>query len=381
MNASIRIGGMIAGCALVACRSILGIEDGQLLPDAEAPVDGAIPTDAATESAPLEAGPDVDGNACGADLSTDPLNCGTCGHDCLGGTCSLGVCQPVTIQAGIEGTETVTDFAIDSTWIYYLFVANTGDHSLQKVPLAGGTPQTLVDLGTEAGTDLFVDATFAYWISADASGQPQLRKAPLASGAASTVADPLGSSSADVPAVATDGVSMYWADPSGTISKVSLGGGTPAALATTQSVASTPVVAVDTTSFYWTTTTYDLKKVGLNGGTPILVVSASSGLGFAGGMAVNTSFAYWNGSGIWEAPVVGGVPTQLVGSGSTGHIVIDSASIYWNDSATVYQVPLGGGNPVTLATTSPISTPRGLAVDATALYWAPGDARIYRLAK
>jgi hypothetical protein len=31
------------------------------------------------------------------DLMTDDKNCGTCGHDCLGGECTAGECQPVTI--------------------------------------------------------------------------------------------------------------------------------------------------------------------------------------------------------------------------------------------------------------------------------------------
>src|SRR5215472_3459982 len=30
-----------------------------------------------------------------AAFSTDPDNCGRCGHACLGGTCVAGTCQPV----------------------------------------------------------------------------------------------------------------------------------------------------------------------------------------------------------------------------------------------------------------------------------------------
>jgi alpha-tubulin suppressor-like RCC1 family protein len=38
-------------------------------------------------------------NAC-ASLSNDGNNCGTCGHSCLGGTCSGGQCQAVAVSAG-----------------------------------------------------------------------------------------------------------------------------------------------------------------------------------------------------------------------------------------------------------------------------------------
>ena len=41
------------------------------------------------------------GTAC-ADLSSDAKNCGICGHDCLGGTCSSGICQPVMLATVTE---------------------------------------------------------------------------------------------------------------------------------------------------------------------------------------------------------------------------------------------------------------------------------------
>jgi hypothetical protein len=35
-----------------------------------------------------------------ADLQTDPQNCGACAHDCFGGACDAGVCQPVVLTTG-----------------------------------------------------------------------------------------------------------------------------------------------------------------------------------------------------------------------------------------------------------------------------------------
>jgi len=41
------------------------------------------------------------GGGCGgADVSTDPANCGACGHDCLGGDCLGGMCQPLVLFTG-----------------------------------------------------------------------------------------------------------------------------------------------------------------------------------------------------------------------------------------------------------------------------------------
>src|SRR5579859_7451290 len=135
---------------LAGCRAVLGIEDGTPLPDAGG-IDGG-GTDAATDVTPADAPPpdaSGDANPCGADLRNDPVNCGACGHDCLGGECSAGRCQPVTLSVGIEGTETVLDFAIDASFIYYLFVYNIADHSVMKIPLAGGSPVMVSDLGAE----------------------------------------------------------------------------------------------------------------------------------------------------------------------------------------------------------------------------------------
>jgi hypothetical protein len=36
---------------------------------------------------------------CEVDLSNDGKNCGKCGHDCLGGACSSGTCQPVVLAS------------------------------------------------------------------------------------------------------------------------------------------------------------------------------------------------------------------------------------------------------------------------------------------
>ena len=36
----------------------------------------------------------------GANLDSDPLNCGECGVDCGGGACTMGQCQAATLATG-----------------------------------------------------------------------------------------------------------------------------------------------------------------------------------------------------------------------------------------------------------------------------------------
>jgi hypothetical protein len=52
-------------------------------------------TDAAVGKDVAQGGVVLDRN-CG-NVQTDPANCGYCGHDCLGGGCTAGVCQPVVL--------------------------------------------------------------------------------------------------------------------------------------------------------------------------------------------------------------------------------------------------------------------------------------------
>jgi hypothetical protein len=62
---------------------------------------------------------DAAGGSCSAPLETDPLNCGSCGHSCLGGTCNGGICQPRQVAAFDAGNEPVS-LTVDDDSIYWL---------------------------------------------------------------------------------------------------------------------------------------------------------------------------------------------------------------------------------------------------------------------
>jgi hypothetical protein len=48
---------------------------------------------------------------------TDADNCGSCGHGCLGGTCSAGNCQPATVVEGTGDNPVV--LGVDAQYVYY----------------------------------------------------------------------------------------------------------------------------------------------------------------------------------------------------------------------------------------------------------------------
>jgi hypothetical protein len=84
--------------------------------------------------------------ACGTDcavLTTSPQHCGACFHDCGGGACKDGVCQPTLVEGAIAN---LSAFAIDGTSVYF-----GHDDKLSSCPLAGctTTPTQLASMNTQ----------------------------------------------------------------------------------------------------------------------------------------------------------------------------------------------------------------------------------------
>ena len=104
------LGPSLIAAAIVSC-SQFGAEDTQPAPGAEGGAEDSTATLADASAA--------DGNEtkdCGAVLATDPRNCGRCDHDCLGGECTAGACQPFVVAGGLTGPG---ELALDESRIYW----------------------------------------------------------------------------------------------------------------------------------------------------------------------------------------------------------------------------------------------------------------------
>src|SRR5277367_6735428 len=65
---------------------------------------------------PVDAPREGDAKPCSPDLMTDSHNCGACGHNCFGTTCTAGLCAPIVLA---ENEDDPTAMTVDSSNVYW----------------------------------------------------------------------------------------------------------------------------------------------------------------------------------------------------------------------------------------------------------------------
>jgi hypothetical protein len=311
------------------------------------------------------------------ETSSDPKNCGHCGHDCLGATCEDGTCQPVTLAAGLSE---LTEMAVDSTSVYWTGSPDiqTGKASVMKVGLDGGTPVMLAS-GQDGPRGIAVDATSVYWVNslshtvmriAIGGGTPQI----------------LASDSGLLDRIVVDAASVYWSAVSRPgVMKVAIGGGGSSELNVTRSTVADGVtvmpsmwgspsgLALAANKLYWSAVAYpnglQLVKLETLGGTATTLAQIQT---FPSAIAADATSVYWvNSAGeVLKVALDGGTPITLAsGQGGPLGIAIDATNIYWTAfyDQTVMKIAIDGGTPITLA--SGQAGPRSIVVDQTSVYW------------
>jgi hypothetical protein len=399
---------VLAACALDAAGDGVGGTDGGSGADAQSdrttrppPADASRDT---TLDAPAEASKDAakdavadksapeDGAApdaaCTADLKTDPLNCGSCDHSCLGGGCAGGQCQPIMLAssskpaeialqggttlywttsgmmntvyscsvsgcapAGVGGCGGTLGIAVDSA--QYYFTCNM-QNEVYACPNAGcGGPV----MGQMSPTGITVDSTAFYWLwqaMGGAGHSGQVMMASLDGGSVTTLRDGQNFPSD----IAVQAGMLYWTEtgaPYNQVSSCSVAdcGGDYGQIATNQN--NPDQITVDSVNAYFTNngmspTSGDgsVVQVPLGGGTAMTLASSQA---FPRGIVVTSTLVYW------------------VNQGATP------------GSGTVNSVPIGGGaSPDVLAMGQ--EAPWGLTQDSVSLYWTNNaGGQIMRLAK
>jgi hypothetical protein len=358
--------------------------------DASSPYDASMPEDSGswvdTQPPPIDAGPTcAPGLALCAgqciDLTSDPLNCGSCGHSCGTMTCTMGGCDSIVLSTEFVPPGRLT---IDSSNVYW----TNGDGSIKSVPIAGGATATL-ESGAGAGMGIGVDTQNVYAVSQDG-----IISAPLSGTMAITV---LATAQLQPYALAVDANNVYWSTVgsgagNGTIMACAKAGCSqmPTTLASGMHVQYPYGLVVAGGNVYWTSFNFggEINVVPTTGGT---FTNFSSNLGYPYEISAAGSIMmvvlYGQGGVIATVPMSGGAASNIVGGQSfPTEGVTDGVSGYWTLTipsnemgATLVKSSLTSPSPVPLAVN--VQPAGSVAVDGTWVYWLTNDGTVRKTAK
>jgi hypothetical protein len=312
--------------------------------------------------------------ACG-DTQFDPRNCGTCGHDCMGGACEGGTCVPLPPGVLASGQVSPSSIVVDDTYVYWI---NEGTGPVpQQAPPSGPAGFGVTPIGLHvmkcAKTGCNNNPTILF--------PPQnVPASPF---------DTSGGKASGLRGFTVDGTNVYWEDSQG-LMECALEGCNQRMYLVNPSGAST-VISVTASNAYTCAAGLSVGDgclaIGLVGAPSARTALWSGSLADAHfgnplGIAVDATNAYSvdeGGTAVF-CPLPGcAAPTLLAQSHDLGRTLffgIDATSVYWNRAES--QGSTGrvlrcekrgcGGSPAVLA--SGLSNPLGLTSDGTNVYFA-----------
>ncbi|HEY5921363.1 MAG TPA: hypothetical protein VIV11_06820 [Kofleriaceae bacterium] len=332
----------------------------------------------------------------GADLNTDPNNCGECGTSCGGGTCALGLCQVATLATGQDKP---TGIAVDATRIVWTTEgAQKGDPTgtLATCPLTGcpgNLPEKVLyrQLGRPSNPILVADKIyFVHGVLGTAGGDITGFVPEVGSFAGEALGTPLmwWGSRRDVTSLAVADNAIYF----GTLEQYD---GAQDAFAATCAATGCPnngtevylladarksissIIVDKQFAYYAEFGSATIAKVSRATGNPVTLFSAELG---ALHLAQDDTHLYWGTSVpaqqgitvknyIARGAKAGGTKEKLADVAAVTSVAVDGDWVYFADtSGLVGRVAKSGGAVETLATAQKM--PRGLAVAGGFLYWA-----------
>lgn len=325
--------------------------------------------DAGMEAASDAVTPDADADAAPAcspnqDFSSDPKNCGACGHDCLGGACLANACQPVALTNAVSSSHV----RLDATHAYF---ADATRGTVSRIPKRGGAEEILAS-DQDGLYELNVSDTYVYFQTG-----AHLRRVPKAGGPVEDVAaaDRIGF-------IALDATSVYWAEGfddvgHATLHAADLDGAHARVLA--DSLTRVETIALDGAELFFATqedTGSHIWRMNLETGAKSPIVEAR-----ARRIVIDEERVYWLTYAVpelYSAPRAGGEATVVATSVAPVHdsdLALGGDDIYWavaNQPGGVYRVAKTGGAVTTLSHQDRVG---GLALDDRAVYWTLESAK------
>lgn len=357
----------------------------------EAGADNFVPVaDAAPDSPSCTAPTQACGTSCVV-VSKDPANCGRCGHDCAGGGCTTGVCQPVTLTTTTNPTLNSSRLSTDGTSVCWTVAQSTG--FVYCVPTAPAAPAVPTEVWTgKRPTPVLVRGGKVLWTAQGAASSSTLR---LMSG---------------TPGTASSGIQVQEWVPSGTITtydgyQLDLIGTLPYLSWTeslTDSTYSLQVIKCADAACAGYTKIHTVNSAssldsrangmasdaaavyvtygGLATGTVMRVAPSGAGTALAATevdpqrLSVDGGFAYWdtNTLKIRRSPIGAATPTDVsVALSNVIGLVAHGDTVYWTElgATGVYMAPAAGGARAVYVTGEAADEPGYLAHDDKAIYW------------
>jgi hypothetical protein len=254
-----------------------------------------------------------------------------------------GAVATVTAATNTEagGAAMSVPLAVDATYVYFVsgpeVIRVSKDGSARTV--LASDPSGDLEIGISAS------AGYVYWLSVSSSTNVgSLLEVPIQGGPVTTVASGLPNWLWVV-----DTNNLYEAAITGeTLSRVPLDGAAPATLATQQpGVAG---IALDPSNIYWTSDSVVCTDTGSLPSCPD-----------AGPTSATLS----------RVPIAGGAPVVLGNGYAAGGVTVDTSYAYWLDPYTsLNAVPVGGGSKVVITTEAAYLGP---ASDECNLFWVSDD--------
>ncbi len=295
------------------------------------------------------------------DTTTDAKNCGRCGRDCLGGTCTQGKCSVVELGAAGDG-----DFEVSGLYLYHTdYDANL----IYKRPITGGMPQVSSEVTRPAL--VYADPPHLYLMNIEAA--PVIGRTPLAGGQLTKIAD---SDLFNALKIRTNGdrvFAMGSLNPTYIKSYLKSGAGSPVVLVSTTSLSLNDMEVNSTHLFYMAGA--DVVRVPVTGGDAVIFGTATKGAALLSIALDATHVYYATSSEVGSIPLGGGMAKLLRDSGGST-VLVDEARLYWSaavpggcvNGSEVLSMPKGGGPIVPLAKDGACFSK--MVQDAKALYWA-----------